>query len=42
MTPIHKRVPHDMAKDYTRQGWKIWRREGRTVVLIWEKAGPPP
>lgn len=42
MTPLHKRVPFDMVSDYLARGWTIWKREGRTVVLEWRKAGAPP
>lgn len=41
MTPIHKRVTHDMAHEYTSKGWTIWKREGRTVLLVWNKPGAP-
>ena len=37
----HKRVPSDMAFEYVAKGWKIWKREGRNVVIVWPKAGAP-
>lgn len=37
----HKRVPHEMASEYTAKGWVIWKREARTVVLVWPKPGAP-
>ena len=40
-THWHKRVPAEMAYEYTAKGWKIWKREGRTVLLVWTKAGEP-
>jgi hypothetical protein len=42
MSYLHKRVPSSMASEYVAQGWTIWKREGRTVVLEWRKAGAPP
>jgi hypothetical protein len=42
MKPLHKRVPTAIASEYVAQGWTIWKREGRTVVLEWRKAGAPP
>ena len=42
MKPLHKRVPHDMAPEYLERGWTIWKREERTVLLIWNQAGAPP
>jgi hypothetical protein len=41
MKPLHKRVPFDMVSEYTAKGWKIWKREGHTVLLVWDKAGVP-
>lgn len=41
MKPLHKRVPHDMVSEYLAKGWTIWKREGRTVLLRWDKAGEP-
>ena len=40
--PITKRATLEMAFEYyIPEGWKIWKREGRTVLLIWDKAGEP-
>ena len=38
---IHKRVPHDMVAEYIERGWRVWKREGRTVLLVWNHAGAP-
>lgn len=37
----HKRVPFDMVSDYLARGWTILKREERTVLLIWTRAGAP-
>lgn len=40
--PITKRATLEMAfEHYIPNGWKIYRREGRNVVLVWPKAGAP-
>lgn len=41
MKPLHKRVPSDMVSEYLAKGWTIWKREERTVLLVWNKAGAP-
>lgn len=41
ITHWHKRVPSEMASEYVAKGWTIWKREGRTVLLVWNKAGAP-
>ena len=41
MKPLHKRVPSDMVSEYLAKGWTIWKREGRTVLLVWTRAGEP-
>jgi len=41
MKHIHKRVPLDMVSEYTAKGWVIWKREERSAVLVWTKAGEP-
>lgn len=40
-THWHKRVPLDMASEYIAKGWRIWKRETTTVLLIWPKEGAP-
>lgn len=39
--PITKRVTNDMVRGYVKEGWTIWKREERTVLLVWKKAGEP-
>lgn len=41
MKPIHKRVPDYMVSEYLERGWKIWKREATTVLLVWDKASAP-
>lgn len=36
-----KRIPIDMLSDYTSRGWRMLKMEGRTVVLVWDRAGAP-
>jgi len=42
MSYLHKRVPDYMVSEYIERGWKIWKREATTVLLVWLKAGTPP
>lgn len=42
MTPLHKRVPASMAREYVAMGWEIESKTGRIVTLVWRKQGSPP